>query len=530
MITLQDKNFIIPGAWSVRAKSAPDRVYMAARKQWKVPNHSANRKHIAANFIQDEFEPAAWAAMQEAEAPAIDVPAPAWPAKVTNHLTGEEFDVLPHQTEALNRAWGKREFAFFHGMGSGKTLTCLLWWDAMFKAGLITEAWAIVPNSLIGNWEEEVQKWTPWNADKISVYGVLSLSAGSLPTKLVQASHAGLAVTVDESQRIKESTAKRTKVITEIGKHAGFRSIMTGTNITKGVEDLYSQYFFLEPNIIGHRSFFTFRNKYCLMGGFEGKKIIGYQNMNDLMDLLRPVTDVVEDPVDLPPMSHQQRIVALTGEQKELLGALKNEMYAEYEDGNVAAENALAYYTRGAQILGGFFPTTDGRTIALKTNPKLAELMDVMNGTDKKVVIFARFRAEQAIILAALEKAGIVANAIRSADPTLQDQVRQFQKDPAVRAIVATYAMGSVGFTLTAGKVLVKYSGTFNYEDEAQSEFRIKRIGQDEPTVAIRLMANHKLDRTMLAIAEGKESIASFVNNRLKDPRSLTGLLDCDNG
>lgn len=529
MITLRDSNFIIPAAWSARAKGAPDRTYLPAKREWKVPDCKSNRTYILANFLREEFAPGVWDAIHHVEAPkASEAPKPEWPTEVTNHLTGEKFPVLPHQIEALDRAWGRDEFAFFHGMGSGKTLTCLLMFDGLIKAGLIDEAWAVVPNSLIGNWEQEVKKWTPWNADAIKVYGILSLSAGSLPKKLMENSHKRLAVAVDESQRIKESKAVRTKVMFEIGKKCGFRYILTGTNITKGVEDLYAQYFFLDPEIIGHRSFYTFRNKYCLMGGFEGKKIIGYHNMNELLDLVRPVTSLVENPVKLPPLTPSERHVKITAEQKELLGALKNEMFAEYGDAQLSVENALTYYTRGAQILGGFFPTSDGRIIALKTNPKLTELLDIMEGTDKKVVVFCRFKAEQAILINALEKAGHATNAIRSGDPALQDQVNQFQTDPSIRAIVATYAMGSVGFTLTAGKVLVKYSGTFNYEDEAQSEKRIHRIGQDEPTSAIRIMANHKLDRHMKAIADGKESMAAFVNSGLRASQ-IADLLECDN-
>ena len=527
MITLKDNAFIIPATWSARAKAAPDRTYIAARREWKVPNHVANRKHLLGNFTAEEFSPEAAQAIKDAAVVKPAAARPQWPETVTNHLTGEVFPVLPHQLEALNKAWDVEEFAFFHGMGSGKTLTCLLFWDALFKAGIVDNAWAIVPNSLIGNWHGEIAKWTPWNKDRIDVYGVLSLSAGSLPKRLVTESHARLAVAVDESQRIKESRAVRTKVVIEIGKHAGRRAILTGTNITKGIEDLYAQFFFLNPNIIGHRSFFTFRNRYCLMGGFEGKKIIGYTNLNELMDLLRPYCDVVEDPVDLPPLSQETRDVKLTAEQKELLGSLKNEMMAEYGDAHVLAENALTYYTRGAQIIGGFFPTADGRVIALKTNPKLAELMEIIEGTSKKVVVFCRFRAEQAIILAALEKAGIPSLAIRSNDPELQANVDLFQNAKSHQVMVATYAMGAVGFTLTAGKILVKYSGTFNYEDEAQSEKRIHRIGQDEPTLAIRLQAEHKLDRTMKAIAEGKATLADYVNTNLKG-REAANLLECD--
>lgn len=520
--------FVIPGGMSQRVKPAPDRKYFAAKRVWEAPRHPANNKFLKGNFVERDFEPTAWAALHEEQKSSFDaVPVPQWPDRVYDHLKEEWFDLLPHQRDALNKAWGLTQFAFFHGMGSGKSLTMLLLWDAMFEAGLIDEAWAIVPNSLIGNWREQIARWTPWNKDKISAYGILSLSAGNLPKRLVLSAHKRLAVGIDESQRIKNSRAVRSKVMHSIGQACGFRYCLTGTSVTKGMEDLYSQYYFLDPMIIGHKSFFTFRNRYCQMGGFENKQIVGYINSNELMGLLAPFTDVVVDPVKLPPMTPENREVHLSPEQKRLLKELKDQMETEMAGERLTVDNALAYYTRGAQIVGGFFPVGEGRVARLEANPKLAELMEIIEDTDYKVVVFCRFKAEQRLVIDALVEKGIGVTWIMANDPHLQANVEAFQNRDDCRVMVATYAMGSVGHTLTAARVLVKYSGTFNFEDEAQSEKRIHRIGQQHATKSIRIMAKCKIDAAMLATSQGKATIADFVNNSLRtNPRSLTGLLD----
>ena len=529
MITFIDEHFIIPGTWSFRAKPAPDRKYIPAKRIWMLPDHPANRKFLLKNFDTRDFDPVSLsAAYKSNETRSDEWPTPDWPTHVKNHLTGETFEVLPHQLDALNKAWGLRNFAFFHGMGSGKTLTCLLWWDALFKAGLITEAWAVVPNSIIDNWGEQILAWTPWNRDSISVYGILSLSSGNLPKELVAKSHVSLVVAVDESQRIKNAQATRTKVMCQIGKNAGFRAVLTGTSITKGIEDLYSQFNFLDPMITGHKSFYTFRNRYCQMGGFEGKQIVGYKEIPELIELLAPYTDVVPDPVKLPPMAREDRHVNLSPEQKRLLSELKDQMETEMAGNKLTVDNALTYYTRGAQIIGGFFPVVraDGSKYAqrLPSIPKLDELVEIVDGTAHKVVVFCRFNAEVEMVIEALAKHRPAR--IQSKDPNLQDEVNRFQSDDSCRVIVTTYASGAIGFTLVEGKVLIKYSGTFNYEDEAQSEKRIHRIGQKDETMTIRLMAKCKLDSAMKRIAEGKESIASFMNDRLQNPRALSELLE----
>lgn len=71
---------------------------------------------------------------------------------------------------------------------------------------------------------------------------------------------------VDESTRIKTPSAKRTKLITKFGKNVKYRRILTGTPITKNVTDVYAQFKFLDPQILGYDSFYSFRNQYCVMG------------------------------------------------------------------------------------------------------------------------------------------------------------------------------------------------------------------------------------------------------------------------
>lgn len=517
MIEFQNEKFVVPGKWSFRVKGAPDRRYLAGSRHWTMPNNAANRKFLVANFLGPEFHPSALAvAIAAPPPPAISkLASPVWPA-----------DMLPHQTEGVNLAWGKESFFFAHEMGSGKSRTVLELMKAYYDAGMINEAWVICPNSLIDNWHDQCARWTPALKGILKVYGILSLSAGNLPKELVLRSHKRLAVAVDESQRIKNAQAKRTKVMHEIGKNAGFRFNLTGTNITKGIEDLYSQYNFLDPNIIGYSSFYSFRNHFCVMGGFESKQIVGYRNMAELMAMLSPFTHVVTNPVKLPPQTRETRSIPLTGEQKRLLKELKDQMQTEMGGVKLSVTNALAYYTRGAQILGGFFPAGEGRVVRLDTNNKLDELLEILDGTDKKVVIFCKFVAEANMVYDTLTAKGITTRRIMANDANLQHQVEDFQTLPEVRAIVSTYAMGSVGFTLTAGKIMVEYSGTFNFEESVQARKRIDRIGQEEETKVIRLMAESKLDRAIQAIADKKQTIADYVTTSLSNPKSLLDLME----
>lgn len=527
MIRFANNAFELPGSWTYRAKPAPDRKYVQSTRTWHLPNGKANRKFLLTNFLQSDFEPAAFEACTKQDSIAVvGLPTPVWPDRVFHHGEQEWYNVLPHQLEGLNKAWPVRQFAFFHEMGAGKSLTQLLFWDQLFKHDLIDEAWVVCPNPLIDNWHEQVRNWVPHLKDKIKVYGVLSLSAGKLPAELVGRAHDRLAVGVDESQRIKNSQAKRTKVMHEIGKHAAYTSILTGTSITKGIEDLYAQYGFLNPEIIGYKSFFTFRNRYCVMGGFENKQIVSYQNMAELMKAVEPYTHVVKDPVKLPPQTPEIRHLDLTPEQKRLLAELKSQMQTEMAGTKITVQNALAYYTRGAQILGGFFPVGEGQVVALPNNPRIAELDEILDSTDHKVVVFCRFVPEARLVEDALTGRGIRSVRLARETDDKMATVNEFRQNPDVRVFISTYAMGSVGYTLIEGKLLVEYSGTFNYEEAVQARKRIHRIGQTSETKVIRLMQKCKLDQAIKDIADRKQTIADFVTGSLSNPSALLSLLD----
>lgn len=517
MIEYEKNAYRLPGAWSHRARSAPERTYQPALRSWYLPDTSANRRFLKSGFLANEFSTAAREAVtKEAEVKPVGMKFPVEPE-----------GILPHQQEGLDQAYGASNHAFFHEMGSGKSRTLLELWQQYFADGVIDEAWMICPNSIIGNWHEQIQLWTPHLAGRIQVYGVLSLSAGSLPGELIRRAHNRLAVAVDESQRIKNSQAKRTQVVQDIGKKAKFRHILTGTEITKGIEDLYAQYNFLDPNILGFRSYYAFRNRYCVMGGFDNKQIVGYQNLAELMKTVAPYTHKVVSPVKLPPMGHEDRVVELSKVQKDLLHSLKDQMAMEMAGARITVDNALAYMTRASQVIGGFFPTGENFYEYLEVNPKINELIDLVEGTNKKVVIFCKYIPEARLIERCLKKYGIVRlGSDIKGDAARQQVVTQFQQDPETRLFVSTYAMGSIGFTLTSGKILAKYSGTFNFEDEEQSERRIWRIGQDQPTMCIRILANCKLDRHIKSIAAQKKTLADFVSGALSDPQALLSLLD----
>lgn len=474
---------------------------------------------------------------------------------------------MGHQLVALRKAWPHREFAFFHEMGTGKSYEAINLAAARFQAGQINGLVIICDTPIKnvwytgdGTWYDEdgklqgseIEKWCPvdyscwvfesgdqasiWMREKrdelkILVVGVESLSIDNgrsmQAIEYFQRFHDFMAV-VDESTSIKNWKAKRTKNVYKIGGWADYRLILTGTPITQGMEDLYGQFNFLNTAIIGCKNYYVFRNRYCVMGGFQGKQILGYQFTDHLLDKVRPYVDYVtkEECMDLPEQIYPEPIsVKPTDQQKAAIKQLQSSWAAEDDGKEITISTVLERTLRYQQIIGGTFPFEESGEYDTKPisgkNPKLIALMDYIAHIPDtaKVIIWARFVPEIRYIIAALiEEYGEEAVvSFYGADDDVQrkNNNRKFQEDPQCRFIVSNQVVGGKGQTWTAATYNVYYSNTFSYQDRYQSESRSHRKGQEHHVTYQDIEMALPYDRMILKAIRRKKDLAEVVTTEL---------------
>lgn len=427
------------------------------------------------------------------------------------------------QLSAVRRAYPKIAFALYHAMGAGKTFSGINLAAARFLNDKIKHHIIIVnPGAVKDVWDVELEKHCPvpydyfiFNAgdgaklarwkkddDKLHhvVFGVEAFSQGNaikaLEAYITAHKHEGIMMTIDESTSIKTPTSTRSKKITKQGHRCDFRLILTGTPITQGYQDLWSQFNFLDPDIIGCKSYVLFRNKYCIMGGFENRSIIGYQWTEDLMERIAPYCDIISKEEAMPYLKPKQYLpdiwVEPTPEQKRAMEQLKEQYAAEDEGHLLTISTVMDRITRYQQIAGGFFPFDDetGTGYDIKPisgkNPKLEALikeMELLHEQGHKVIIWARFRPEIELIVETLRKKFGQESTVDfyggTPHDTRKETTRRLQEDPEVRFIVSTQAVGGKGQTWTAATQTRYFSQTFSYEDRMQSEDRNHRRGQE---------------------------------------------------
>lgn len=532
-VVLQDGHIVfnISFVENPLAKASGARFHPATKK-WRSKPSKLTAAAVAANFPADQIDPA----ILELAGSSIEIPYP--PCHPQDMVTGtapngEPIVLRPRQLKAIEKAWSKVGFALFHVMGAGKTLTTIALSNMRRKAGLIDRLLVVCPTSIKGVWKQEFEKYSALPADlqvlesgkklglwvnfPILVVGVEALSQGGAYDIAKAFVEGGNCMTVvDESSSIKNHGAVRTERCWELGLASTFRTPLTGSNVTQGIQDLFAQMYFADPAIIGELSFYSFRNKYCVMGGFENRKVIGYKNVAELFDKIRPYCDVVrKGDMKLPPKQYQVREVKATAEQVKACKELAKEMITKIGDKVITVSNALEALLRFQQIAGGFMP--DGTP--LSRNPKMAELMALLEEFDGKAIIWARYLPEVEAISLALSEAypGAVMTMTGAVPPPeRQPMVNEFQSSDTLRFFVVNQQTGARGLTLTAATLSVYYSNTFSAEDRLQSEDRNHRIGQENEVMYVDLVSDLKVDQMVAAALERKIDVAAYVNDNLR--------------
>jgi hypothetical protein len=330
-------------------------------------------------------------------------------------------------------------------------------------------------------------------------------------------------VIIDESQKIKNGQAKQSRGLWKLGDIARYKLNLTGTPVTQGPLDVWSQYRFLNPDIFGKR-FVSFRDRYAIMGGYGGYEITGYKNLPELADKAHSIAYRVtkdEAGLKIPPVE-QVIEVEISDEARKIYSAMEDDFLVEIGDKSCAAPIVLTQLLRLQQITGGYLPMEDesGTSVRLLDSSKLNALKDFIRDLpkQKKIVVFARFVPELNGIEKVVQSLGRKFVTLKGGVQNRGDLIDSFQKNPDVTVFIAQIQTGGLGITLTASDTIVFYSTTFSFADYIQAKARIDRIGQKSDSVTyISLVAKNTVDEDIQDILENKGDMATLIVDTMRN-------------
>jgi len=440
----------------------------------------------------------------------------------------------------------------FMEMGTGKSKVLIDNIAMLYDRGKINAALIIAPKGVYHNWERQelpihmpehvlyqTITWSPVETKKQQgelkklfihnedlVIFLMNIEAFSTKKGMKIAekfllSHSAL-MAIDESTTIKSPTASRTKSVLKLRVLAKYRRILTGAPVTKSPLDLYTQCFFLDPDFLDFSSYYAFKNRYAIMvdrnvGTHSFKHVMGYRRLDELNEKLNNFSYRVlkEDCLDLPEKVYMKRIITLTDEQKKMYSEMKKFALAELEGKKTTATSALAQLVRLHQIICGHLTTDDGEVRTLKNN-RIKELLDILEETDGKVIIWAVYRHDIKEITNVLSgrygKNSVESFFGDTLDRDRQDIIDRFQdRESDLRFFVGNPKTGGYGLTLTASHTVIYYSNSYDLEIRLQSEDRAHRISQDKKVTYIDLITEGTVDELIVKNLRSKINLATKI-------------------
>ena len=462
-----------------------------------------------------------------------------------------------HQLKAFEISKDLKSYALLFEQGCGKTKVALDNADYLFRKKRIKALIVIAPNGVHRNWiNEEVpihlnceNKSFVWDcskfnekmedkflelvADKEDVLKIFSFNIEAFVSfktrkalNTIISFHECLVV-IDESHKIKNPSAKRTKFLISLSDRMTYKRILTGTPIGNGVHDIYSQFKFLDEKIIGLSSFYAFKSKYCMMGGYEGRQIVGYRDIQDLQEKIKnnSMRVLKSECLDLPERIWQKTFFDLTTEQLTLYKEVKNESIALFNmiKGNeerdpIIIENAMTKVTKMRQIASGYFYDTQNKEcieiVPFDKNPKLLRLKELSEEIIGKIIIWTVFTKDIELILKLFGNQAVRYDGKVSQDDREINKIA-FQQDENIRFFVANISAGSEGLTLNSASNVIYYNNDYSLLKRSQSEARNHRIGSKQTVVYNDLIGNKTLDNKIIKCLRNKQGIADMI---LQDP------------
>ena len=342
-------------------------------------------------------------------------------------------------------------------------------------------------------------------------------------------------VVLDEVHRIKSRSSRQSQYAGSFARRPFVkrRIGLTGTPVTKGIEDLFAIYRFIDPEVFGTR-WVPFSGHYLNMGGYFGHEIKGYFNEDEAAEKVALTSFVISkgEALDLP--ERQDVIVEyeLTPRTRKLYDKFKKESLAEIEgvDGDgkplrglALARIVLTSIIRQQQIASGWINTDNG--IIDIGHEKLDQALDLISDAiapQQQVVVFVSAHHDIDRIKAALPKTtkyGVYAGGRYT---KTREKDRNVFSRGKLNILIVEISAGSESIDLSAASIGIFYSLNHSLKDYAQARDRLHRIGQVNRVTYYILLGTRTVEMKMFDGLGNKQDIASKVSSLDYAKRILT--------
>jgi SNF2 family DNA or RNA helicase len=326
-------------------------------------------------------------------------------------------------------------------------------------------------------------------------------------------------VVLDEAQNIKNADSQVARAAFAL--KARFRMTLTGTPVENRLDELWSQFHFANPGLLGGRSDFQERYVKPISEG-DSLTLQHLRKRIKPFMLRRMKKDVARE---LPPRTDVVVHCTLNERERELYDAILAATRKDVVDqlaagGNVLAALEALLRLRQAACHAGLLP---GQSADSSSKLELLlDLLDKVLAEDHKALVFSQWTSLLDRVEPLLTAAGIGFSRL---DGTTRDRgavVSRFQNDPEPRVMLVSLKAGGTGLNLTAADNVFLLDPWWNPAVEDQAADRAHRIGQERPVLVHRLVSEDTVEQRMLALQDKKRALADAATHGAEAAFGLT--------
>jgi SNF2 family DNA or RNA helicase len=391
----------------------------------------------------------------------------------------------------------------FNEQGTGKTASVIWAADYLMKLGLVRRVLVLCPLSIMKSaWQQDLFKFAMHRSCTIA-HGTPKARKKALATNadFVILNFDGLAVVkddviaggfdlivVDEASAYKNAQTARWKILRDVAATVPKLWMLTGTPAAQSPLDAYGLAKLVNP---ANTPAYYGRFRDSVMYRVTAFKWAARPGAEDkVYSILQPAIRFEKDQcLDLPPVTYMERDVPLTSMQRVYYDTLKSQMRFAAGDTAVTSINAATNLNKLLQISGGAVYTDTGESLEFDVSNRLNAIMEVIEESSKKVLVFVPFNHTIRLLQEHLEKNGVPCEVINGnvSVNKRSDIVSAFQNNPNPRVLILQPQAASHGLTLTAANTIIWYAPVTSVETYLQANARINRPGQNSPMTIIHI-------------------------------------------
>ena len=514
-------------------KTIPTYYYHKSDYSWEIPINYLSMALEALTFIDDVYLHLLPA--EESEPKQIDF-------KLTKaEIDQFRFKPFDHQIEGINFGLDPKhnKWLLCDSMGLGKTNEIIWYAETLKRRGLIDHCLVICGvDSLRQNWKKEIQKFSTESVlvlgEKVSKTGKVSYAsvdqrakqllepieeffvvvnvATLRSDKVVEAfkkskNKFGL-IAVDEAHKISNKSSQQGANLLKL--NSPYKIAATGTPI---VNSPLSAYLLLSWTDNDKSTLTTYKSNYCEFGGFGGKQVIGYKNLDVLKEemdscSIRRTLDQVRD--DMPLKTVHYEVIEMSDAHRKFYEAVKEGVKEEADRVELKSGNLLALTTRLRQATACPAILTTQDILSSKLE-RCVEIVEDLVSQGEKVVILSTFKEPVYQLAKLLEKYKPLVATGDVDDQVAFSRMDQFQNDPISKVFIGTHGKCGTGFTLNAASYMICIDTPYTYSSFSQSTDRIWRVTNTRPAFITVLTCKDSIDERVAAIVENKKELADFL-------------------